>query len=130
MCHIAEVKAESMNVIVVEDECLIRMLLVETLTEAGFVVIEAARADDALEILQSKASEVDVVVTDIHMPGQMNGLDLANHASCHWPWISVLMASGKAPPKPGEIPGNTRFLPKPYALEEVVTQVQKMVAVA
>jgi hypothetical protein len=40
------------------------------------------------------------------------------------------MASGKAPPKPGEIPANTRFLPKPYALEEVVTQVQKMVAVA
>jgi two-component system, response regulator PdtaR len=130
MCNFTATYTSPVSIVVVEDETLIRMLLVETLNDAGFAVMEAARADEALEILQAKAPEIGVVVTDIHMPGQMNGLDLAQYASRHWPWISVLMASGKAPPKLQELPPNTHFIPKPYALEQVVTQVQKMVATA
>jgi CheY-like chemotaxis protein len=114
------------SVIVVEDESLIRMLLVDVLTEAGFDVVEASRADEAQDILHANAAEIDVIFTDIHMPGPMNGLDLAGHAQLHWPWISVLVASGKTPP--GQVPANSRFIPKPYVLGEVVSKVQKLTA--
>jgi CheY-like chemotaxis protein len=76
-----------LRVVIVEDEPLIRMLLADTLEEAGFAVIEAGRADMALNLLKAKAEEVHVVMTDIHMPGPMTGLDLARHAREHWPWI-------------------------------------------
>jgi CheY-like chemotaxis protein len=120
--------APSLRVVIVEDEPLIRMLLAETLEEAGFAVIEAERADEALDLLSTKAEEINVMVTDIHMPGPMTGIDLARYAREHWPWITVVVASGRAVPAPGELPKDTRFLLKPYALGDVVTTIQELVS--
>jgi CheY-like chemotaxis protein len=115
-------------VVVVEDEVLIRMLAVETLTDAGFAVLEAEHATKALSYLEANAAGIDLLFTDIHMPGEMNGLGLAQHARTHWPWIKQLITSGRGEPVSQGMPPGSRFLPKPYDLDNVVAHVQALTA--
>ena len=88
--------APSVLVLVAEDDTLIRMMAVDALTDAGFAVIEVGHADDALNILSAQSAKVRALFTDIHMPGTMTGLELAHHVRGNWPWIALLVASGKA----------------------------------
>src|SRR6201747_1897344 len=67
-------------------------------------------------------------MTDIHMPGPMTGLDFARYAREHWPSITVLVASGRAVPARGDAPADTRFLLKPYSLEDVVTTIHELIS--
>lgn len=106
---------------------LIRMTAVEALVGAGFEVIEAGHATDALRVLTSQADAVQALFTDVHMPGGMTGLELAHHVRGHWPWIALLVASGTARPAHDEIPPGARFLPKPYDLDHVVRHVRELV---
>ena len=115
-------------VIVVEDEALILMGAVDVLTKAGFVVLEARQAQEALTILESKSEAIHLLFTDIHMPGRMNGLHLAHHVRRNWPHIAVLVASGEYKPEPASLPAGCRFLPKPYDPAEVVAHVRELIA--
>jgi CheY-like chemotaxis protein len=119
-------KPDPAVVIVTEDEPLIRTFAADILTDAGFTVVEASHADDALTILNSRA--VDVLFTDVQMPGFMNGLELARHVRRRWPRIVVLVASGNAPPTPSDMPDGSRFLPKPYSYSQLLAGVQELVA--
>jgi CheY-like chemotaxis protein len=112
-------------VLLVEDEPLVRMLGIDVLEEAGFEVVEAANADEALSQLQARP-DVQVLFTDIDMPGKLDGLDLARAVHEQRPEIGLLIASGKVRPSPGEIPDSGRFLPKPYELGAVVRIVREM----
>jgi CheY-like chemotaxis protein len=114
-------------VLVAEDDILIRMMAVDALTDAGFAVIEVGHADDALNILSAQAQEVRALFTDIHMPGTMTGLELAHHVRYNWPWIAIIVASGKAQPDSKEMPAGTRFLSKPYQADNVVQHVRELV---
>ena len=97
-------------ILVVEDEALIHMMLVDVLDDAGFKVMEAAHADEALRILAA-VPDVQVVVTDVEMPrGSINGFELACRVRQDWQDIGVLIASGRVAPAPGEHPGRTRGL--------------------
>jgi CheY-like chemotaxis protein len=116
-------------VLVAEDDMLIRMMAVDALTDAGFAVIEVAHADDALNILTDQAQEVRALFTDIHMPGTMTGLELAHHVRGNWPWIALLVASGKAQPASEAMPAGSRFLPKPYNPDHVVQHVRELMDV-
>jgi two-component system, response regulator PdtaR len=116
--------------VVAEDEELIRMIAVEALTEAGFVVLEAEHAEEALGHLHSYATEIHLLFTDVHMPGDMNGLDLAHHANGHWPWIAVLIASGHPLPETHKMSVKSRFLSKPYHPKTMVTHAQELVGAA
>jgi DNA-binding NtrC family response regulator len=107
------------NIVLVEDELLIRLSAVEALEKAGFAVIEAEHAQAALRVLTIRFAAIHLVFTDIHMPGEMNGLHLAHHVSRHWPHISLLIASGEARPGAGDLPPGGVFLSKPYDLEHV-----------
>lgn len=118
----------SLVVLVVEDEMLIRMVAVDALTEAGFTVVEAGHAAGALAILTTQPSGVHALFTDIHMPGSMDGLELAHHIHDHYPWIALIIASGKARPLSAELPDGSRFLPKPYDPLHVVKHVNELVA--
>ena len=115
-------------IVLAEDEWLIRMSALEALTAAGFEVIEAAHAEEALSFLQSNATTTHLLFTDIHMPGDMNGLALAHHSQRHWPWIAILMASGNARPHGSELPIGSRFLPKPYDLDHMVSHIHDLLA--
>src|SRR4029079_550967 len=81
------------TVLVVEDESLIRMDIVDCLEEAGFLIAEASNADEAINILQSRA-DIRLVFTDIHMPGSMDGLKLAAFVRKRWPPIKIIVTSG------------------------------------
>ena len=84
----------------------------KVLAEAGYTVVEAARADDALAIMKSRS--VDLLFTDVQMPGSMDGLELARHVRSHWPRVAVLIASGNSKPALTELPAGSRFLRKPH----------------
>jgi CheY-like chemotaxis protein len=116
---------ETIVVMVVEDDMLLRMAAVDALDDAGFVVLEAVNADVAVRILQARAGSVDALFTDVNMPGPMNGLMLARHTRRLWPWIGVLVASGEVKPAATEMPDNSRFFSKPYDINSVVRGIRE-----
>jgi CheY-like chemotaxis protein len=105
-------------VLIVEDEFLLRMHAVEMVAAAGFAVVEAASADEAIEILEAR-SDITVVFTDIQMPGSMDGLKLARAVRGRWPPIKIVATSGRLNVGEGDLPDGGRFLPKPYSAVEV-----------
>jgi CheY-like chemotaxis protein len=82
-----------MRSLVVEDETFVRMDVVEMLRVAGFDVLEAANADEAIGMLE-RSTDIRLVVTDIDMPGSMNGLKLAAAVRDRWPPVSIIATSG------------------------------------
>lgn len=106
------------TVLIVEDEMFVRMIGAEALQEAGYAVIEAGSADEALSILES-ADDVQVLFTDIRMPGSMDGLRLAEVVHERWPGIRILLTSGDTHPSREAIPDDGRFIPKPYRFESL-----------
>ena len=88
-----------MLVLVVEDQTLVRMFMADFLDEAGFKVFEAVGADEALTVLEARP-DVQAVVTDIEMPGSMNGIELTHVIRDRWPGIGVVVTSGRQRPEP------------------------------
>lgn len=115
-------------VLVVEDEALVRMVTVEIVELAGYDVIEAADADEAVAILEAR-SDVVLVVTDVDMPGSMDGLKLAHAVRDRWPPIKLLVVSGQSRLTAAELPVDARFLGKPYsvaAITEILSSVMEV----
>jgi CheY-like chemotaxis protein len=107
-------KAEKRPVIlIVDDEMLIRWGAVQIAEDADFEVIEAANADEAIEILENR-SDVRIIFTDIHMPGSMDGLKLAHAVRDRWPPIKIIVTSGREHPNEDDLPEGGCFFPKPY----------------
>jgi CheY-like chemotaxis protein len=105
-------------VLIVEDEFLLRMDAVDMVAGAGFEVLEAANADEAIELLEARR-DITVVFTDIQMPGSMDGLKLARAVRGRWPPIKIVATSGHPHVKEADLPEGGRFLPKPYSAVEV-----------
>jgi len=99
-------------VLVVEDDGLIRMDLIDVLVDAGFEVLEAANADEALLVLE-RQDGVMALLTDIDMPGSMNGVGLAKVSAERWPQCRIVVISGRYSPEHGSLPAGARFLSKP-----------------
>lgn len=114
--------------LVVEDEPLLRMMAVDLAEDAGFQVVEAANADDAVGILE-KRSDVRIVFTDIDMPGGMDGMRLAACIRDRWPPIDIIMTSGYSSPDPAALPARTEFFSKPYRHEQVTAAMRRMTTV-
>lgn len=117
---------EALVVLLVEDEPLVRMTAADELEEAGFHVLEAANADVALQVLEAVAAEVQVLFTDVDMPGSLNGMALAEHVNAKWPHIMLLISSGYSAPDPSEIPDHGHFVAKPYVGGTVVRHIHEM----
>ncbi len=86
-----------MVILVVEDEPLVRLFLTDFLDEAGFKVFEAVNGDEAMTILQARP-DVQVIISDIEMPGSMSGLELARAVNARWPGIGIVVTSGRERP--------------------------------
>jgi CheY-like chemotaxis protein len=113
-------------ILVVEDEALLRMMLVDVLDEAGFKVMEAAHADEALRILAA-APDVPVVVTDVEMPrGSINGFELARRVREDRQDIGVLVASGRVAPAPGDLPEGAYFVENPVRPEKLLELIRAL----
>jgi two-component sensor histidine kinase/CheY-like chemotaxis protein len=116
----------SPKVLVVEDEMLLRMRAVDIVEDAGFTPIEAVNADEALAILESR-SDVDLLFTDIQMPGSMDGLKLAHAVHERWPSIKIILVSGKLTPADSERPTDSRFFGKPLEVKQMIAEIQEMI---
>jgi len=110
--------------LIVEDEVLVRMVAVQIAEVAGFSVVQAADADEAIRVLQGR-SDIGVVLTDIDMPGSMDGLELAQAIRHRWPPIEVVLTSGKMRPAADELPERSHFLSKPYDASELIGLLQE-----
>jgi two-component system, response regulator PdtaR len=113
------------SILVVEDETLIRLWAADLLEESGFSVLEAENAEGALKILERRP-DVKLVFTDVHMPGCLDGMDLAREVHARWPHILLVITSGRERPTPSEIPDDGRFVAKPYCAEELLGQVNDL----
>ena len=117
-----------MRVLVVEDETVNREIMAEALTDAGFRVDEAESADEALRLL--KADGYQLLVTDIHMPGSVDGVGLAQQAHTTHPRMPIVFVTGRPDVltrlKGSGIPGG--LLAKPFGLEELVRVVSRLIA--
>jgi CheY-like chemotaxis protein len=116
-------------IVLAEDETLVRATALEALREAGFDVVEACHSDEAVAAIEADAEAVQALFTDVQMPGgSMDGLALAHHARKNWPWIAIVVASGNAGGSSAKLPAGSRFVSKPYALEEIVDHLLEMTA--
>ncbi|MDR2857636.1 MAG: response regulator [Novosphingobium sp.] len=106
------------RILIVEDEMLIRELAAEDLTGAGFDVVCACSGDEALAVIEHD-SDFDFLFTDIHMPGAVDGRELAVRARARLPGLAVLYATGHADAI-GALAVNERCVDKPYVLEDVL----------
>jgi CheY-like chemotaxis protein len=112
-------------VLIVEDEFLIRMDAVDIIRDAGFDVVDAESADEAILILERRL-DITVVFTDIQMPGSMDGLKLAIAIRGRWPPIKIVATSGLVKICPNELPSGSHFLPKPYSRSQIIGALREL----
>lgn len=116
-------KIATASVLVVEDDYLIRMNAADIIEEAGFPVETTSDADQALRILGARRS-IGVVFTDVHMPGSLNGLELARLIGARWPAVGVIVTSGRATRI--DIPAGALFIAKPYSSSQLVGKIHTL----
>lgn len=112
-------------ILVVEDEYFLRMNAVEMIEAAGYVVLEASNADEAIEILEHR-DDIRVMFTDIQMPGSMDGLKLAQAVRGRWPPIEILATSGRVMLGEQDLPARGRFIPKPYSAAQIAKTLNEL----
>ncbi|CAI3788911.1 Sensor kinase CckA [Pseudomonas sp. MM227] len=110
------------SILVLEDEDLIRLLLTTVLEDAGFEVTAFATADQGYDFLETHPGEVNMVVSDIRMPGHMDGYDLSKMAAERWPTLPILLTSGYSG-RDLDLGPNVQFLPKPWTNERLLSKV-------
>jgi CheY-like chemotaxis protein len=112
-------------VLIVEDEVLIRLSAVGMLEDAGFGMIEAVNSDQALELLETDC-DIQLLFTDVNIPGAIDGWALARQVHDRWPHIGIMVASGRAIPQPDEMPAGCRYHQKPYSPDAVVKHAREL----
>lgn len=112
------------TVLVVEDEGLVRLDAADSLREAGFAVVEAGDAAEALRVVAIR-DDIDLLFTDINMPGAIDGLELARLVHRSHPAIRLILTSGRERPPRDEIPDTGYFMPKPYSHKAMLDAISR-----
>lgn len=123
--RVSDLTARRTVVLIVEDDFLIRMHAAEMIADAGFDIVAAASADEAILVLEVRL-DITVVFTDIQMPGSMDGLKLAAAIRGRWPPIKIVATSGLVDVRQDDLPEGGRFLPKPYSPEQIVRTLREL----
>lgn len=113
-----------MKVLIVEDEPLIRLGLASLVEEAGFIALDVPNADAAVEVLEDQ-SEIAVLVTDVDMPGSMDGIALARVVRDRWPQIRIIAISGKVGVNAMTLPPGARFFAKPVREDALIAAISR-----
>jgi two-component sensor histidine kinase/CheY-like chemotaxis protein len=114
------------NVLVVEDEMVLRMRAVDIVEDAGFTAVEATNADQAIKMLEAR-SDISLLFSDIQMPGSIDGLKLAHAVHERWPEIKIILVSGQINPSDDEKPQDSRFFGKPIDSKQMIAELQNMI---
>ena len=110
------------HILVVEDDVILRYALAEWLRGEGHEVVEAVSGDEATTVLSS-IMMVDLVITDVQMPGSLNGLQLARNIRAEFPLLPVIVVSGQPQPATFDEVGASAFFLKPYDFDELTARV-------
>lgn len=121
-----DISGQPLAVLVVDDEPLLRTDLAATIEEAGFKVYEVANADQAVELLE-EVEDIKVLLTDVDMPGSMDGVQLAHYARSYWP-LKIIVTSGHREVANDDLPPGAVFLGKPLRPALVVEKLKSMVS--
>jgi len=113
-------------ILIVEDEILIRMSSVATLEDAGFSTLEAGCVAEAMEILSAR-DDIDVLMTDVRLPGEMDGLALVALVHSRHPDIRAIVVSGNTSAEDACNAGAIGFLPKPYMAHSLVRAINDLI---
>ncbi len=119
-----EIMPRRPTVLIVEDEFLIALSASAVFEKAGFATVEASNADDAIAVLQE--CDVDLIFTDVRMPGSMDGLKLARYVRDRWPPIKIMVTSGHHLVQNGDLPDGGVFLPKPYTDAAIIAAISRL----
>lgn len=114
-------------ILLVEDVPLVRMVAADALVDAAYRVIEAGDADEALVLLDARP-DIRVMVTDVRMPGQLDGIELAHVVAKRRPEVGIVVVSGDTFPAQGDLPSGAVFVPKPYFPSQLVLTVAVLTA--
>jgi CheY-like chemotaxis protein len=117
------VLASKRNILVVEDEPLLRLVLSSALEDAGYSVLEAGTVLQAIALLSKY--EIDGVMTDVDMPGGLSGLDLVDLISALEKPCRIVVTSGRTLPADYDLPSAAIFIPKPYVLENIIETLEQ-----
>lgn len=115
------------TILVVEDDAIVRMLIVDVLEELEFNVLEAGHAEEALEVVQNTPQHIDLMMTDMGLPG-MSGKDLATKVRELRPTLPILFASGYA--ENIDVPAGMQVIAKPFSIDQLRDKVKSMLPTA
>ena len=107
------------HALIVDDDPIILMDARGILEDAGFQAHEANSGDEAKATLHRIAEDVTLLFSDVEMPGHTNGFALARYVAEHWPWIEIVIASGRVQPAVGDMPHKASFIAKPFSSDTV-----------
>jgi two-component system, response regulator PdtaR len=110
-------------IVVVDDDVFERMGASSMFLDAGYRVLEAENADEALRFFETNAN-IRLLFTDVSMPGSMSGSDLAHQVAERWPGVGIILASGL--PRPHKLPLSMLFHDKPYEPTAVLRHAREM----
>jgi two-component system, response regulator PdtaR len=112
---------KAITVLVVEDEAMMRMKLAEELQDAGYLVVEASDGTEAVEIL-AVMRDVKIVISDVRMPGPIDGVELSRRVRSDYPGIKVVLSSGE--PNAADSAAHDGFFLKPYRVARIVKHIR------
>ena len=110
------------RILVIDDEPIVRLDAREILEDAGYVVTEAASADEAMPMLADGAT-TEAILTDIDMPGTLDGLQLARWVDGQMPEVAIVIMSGHQLPRREDLPLKATFVAKPFSTSVLLQQV-------
>jgi two-component system, response regulator PdtaR len=119
-------------VLVAEDNPLIRMGAVELVRSVGYEALQAPGVDEAVRVLEAR-SDIDLVFTDVQMPGTMDGIELGHLILERWPLIKLIVTSGMLIPEEGDepasrLPRGSLFFAKPYNDQAIAAAMDQLLA--
>lgn len=109
---------DTVTVLIVEDEALLRLVLANELRDQGYNTVEAANAAEAIDMLE-QSDKIRALFADVELPGSMNGLLLARYVNKKWPDVTIVITSGRTDPVADQMPVGTIFLPKPRRMMDM-----------
>ena len=110
-------------ILTVEDQFLTSEYLGRILEDAGYEVVSTSNADEAIAVLKVR-NDIRIVITDIQLPGSMDGLKFAAAVRGRWPAIKFIVTTGRRRPGDDQIPEQSRFVPKPYLPNRILAAVR------
>ncbi len=119
----------SKRILIVEDEFLIRLTLAEALADEGFEVLEAETGDEALLMIRADPA-IQLMLTDMQLPGSLDGGSLAARAREHQPGLPVIFVTGRHDMAAAALTGRDLFIAKPYLPSEICTAAKRLTDLA